>query len=100
MTKYVIRLNSKKLTGFASGDLPSNGKMFESKKYKDSHMFLCYGDGYINFSTEEEAQERIDYIKSQIERNKERYESYLKGSYSKLLKKADKLKVEIDDGIF
>ena len=50
--------------------------------------------------SDEEFRKEYDQYKNSITENKSRYEDCITGSYEKLIKKANKLKVVIDDGLF
>ena len=89
---YVIKTKNGLLNGFYGNDLPTTRKLyFNEKKGKLEPKFTVRGmmncsGGYMFFDTEQDAQEQINYIMSNVEESRERYESVLEGSTEQLLK--------------
>ena len=100
MSYIVVKGKGKrKLNGFESGDLPICNKTYFNERtgrleYKFSNkQFSYHKDCYTVFSTVEEAESYIQFIRDEITNNTKRYESVLKGSTGQLLKYTDDLHV-------
>jgi len=89
---YAIKTKNGLLNSFYSNDLPVTRKSYFNEKrnkhepkFSLRNMMNCSG-GYMFFDTEQDAQEQINYIMSNVEESRERYESVLEGSTEQLLK--------------
>ena len=66
-----------------------------------NRLFHFYNDCASSYRTIEEAEHHISLIKRQIEENRDRYESCIKGSTDRLLKFANQLRViDIEESNF
>ena len=66
-----------------------------------NRLFHFYNDCAGSYRTVEEAEHHITLIKRQIEENRDRYESCIKGSTDKMLKFANQLRViDIEESNF
>jgi hypothetical protein len=88
---YAIRTKNGLLNSFYTNGLPTTRKAFFNEntnkfepKFTLRDIMNCTG-GYMIFDTQQEAEQHINYIKSEVEDSRERYESALQGSTDKLL---------------
>ena len=108
MSYVIVKGKSNRaLNDFEFNGLPvkSNATMWQmienSESCYSNRLFHFYNDCAGSYRTIEEAEHHISLIKRQIEENRDRYESCIKGSTDKMLKFANQLRViDIEESNF